>query len=97
MAPEAKVIIYTAPSCGYCSAAKNLFRSKGIQFEEIDLGSNPELRQQVMERSGRRTVPQIFVADQSLGGYDDVAALNKSGELDRLLAAHNLVGKGSAS
>jgi glutaredoxin 3 len=81
----ATVKVYTAPNCGYCTAAKNLLKTKGVAFEEIDLSRDPGLRQQIMERSGRRTVPQIFIADQSLGGYDEIAALNKSGELDRLL------------
>jgi glutaredoxin 3 len=81
----ATVRVYTAPNCGYCTAAKNLLRNKGVAFEEIDISRDPALRQQVIERSGRRTVPQIFIADQPLGGYDDIAALNKSGELDRML------------
>jgi len=90
MTAASRVFVYTAPNCGYCNAAKNLLRKKGVPFEEVDISRDSALRQEIMERSGRRTVPQVFIADQSLGGYDDIAALNASGELDRLLKAHNL-------
>jgi glutaredoxin 3 len=94
MSDEPGVIVYTAPNCGYCTAAKNLLRNKGVQFQEINVGHDPVLRQELVTRSGgRRTVPQVFIANQSLGGYDDIAALNASGELDRLLQAHNLTTK----
>jgi glutaredoxin 3 len=97
MSAAPRVFIYTAPNCAYCAAAKNLLRKKGVPFEEVDLSRDPELRQEIMTRSGRRTVPQVFIAEQSLGGYDDIAALNASGELDRLLQAHNLTNNGSDS
>jgi glutaredoxin 3 len=94
MSAKAGVTVYTAPNCGYCTAAKNLLRNKGVQFDEINVGHDPALRQELVTRSGgRRTVPQVFIADQSLGGYDDIAALNTSGELDRLLEAHHLTHK----
>jgi len=94
MAEKAGVIVYTAPNCGYCSAAKNLLRKKGVEFEEINVGYDPALRQELITRSGgRRTVPQVFIANQALGGYDDIAALNASGELDKLLEAHHLTTK----
>jgi glutaredoxin 3 len=98
MSDKAGVTVYTAPNCGYCTAAKNLLRKKGVQFEEIDVGHDPVLRQELVTRSGgRRTVPQVFIANQSLGGYDDISALNASGELDRLLQAHHLTNKQDGS
>ena len=84
----AEVIVYTTKVCPYCVRAKQLLKGKGVEFSEVDISSDPELRMQVMEKSGgRRTVPQIFINDAPIGGYDDMAALDKSGELDTLLAA----------
>ena len=83
----AEVIVYTTKVCPYCVRAKQLLKGKGVEFSEVDISSDPELRMQVMEKSGgRRTVPQIFINDAPIGGYDDMAALDKSGELDKLLA-----------
>jgi len=77
--------MYTTPWCGYCSAAKTLLADKGIEFESIDVSTDPGLRKEMMDKSGRRTVPQIFIDDQAVGGYDDIAALNSRGELDAML------------
>ena len=77
--------MYTQAFCGYCSAAKALLERKGVRFEELDVTVNPGLRREMMERSGRRTVPQIFIGDRHVGGYDDMAAMDQSGELDTLL------------
>lgn len=85
MPQTAKVTVYTTAWCGYCAAAKRLLNSKSVEFEEIGVDGNAELRAEIAERSGRHTVPQIFIDEQSVGGYDDIAALNSSGELDRLL------------
>ena len=82
------VEIYTTPLCGYCHAAKRLLQAKGVSFSEIDLGQNPARRQEMMSRAnGRHTVPQIFVGDTHVGGYDDLSALERAGKLDPLLAA----------
>lgn len=80
-----KVVIYTSDFCGYCGAAKRLLQDKGVQFEEINLSQNHEMREEVMRRSGRRTVPQIFIDDKAVGGFDDIRALDQAGELDALL------------
>jgi glutaredoxin 3 len=81
------VTLYTTPICGYCSAAKRLLASKGVSFTEIDVLRDPSRRAEMAERArGRRTVPQIFVGDTHLGGYDDIAALDRAGRLDALLA-----------
>lgn len=85
MAVSPVVRIYTTPWCGYCSAARNLLTSKGVDYEVIDVGTDSKLRQEMTELSGRRTVPQIFIDTQSIGGYDDMAALDASGKLDAML------------
>ncbi len=81
------VEIYTTPFCGYCHAAKRLLSSKNVSFKEIDVSRDSELRQQMMARAnGRHTVPQIFVEETHVGGYDELAALDRQGKLDPLLA-----------
>lgn len=79
--------IYTTPICGFCHAAKRLLTTKGVSYDEIDVGRDPELRQEMMQKAGRHTVPQIWVGDVHVGGYDDLAALDRDGKLDPLLAA----------
>jgi glutaredoxin 3 len=82
----AKVQIYTTMFCPFCVRAKSLLKKKGVEFEEIEVDSDPELRRQMTERSGGGyTVPQIFIDDQPIGGSDDLAALEASGKLDGLL------------
>lgn len=81
-----KVEIYTTPWCPYCNAAKSLLQGKGVDFDEID-ALDPEIRTAMVERAhGRRTVPQIFIGETHVGGYDDMAALDRHGQLDPLLA-----------
>ncbi|MDJ0926292.1 MAG: glutaredoxin 3 [Gammaproteobacteria bacterium] len=79
------IVMYTQMLCGYCSAARRLLESKGAEFTEIDVTMNSAKRQEMTDRSGRRTVPQIFFDDRHIGGYDDLAALEQSGDLDGLL------------
>ena len=80
-----KVEIYTTQWCPYCHAAKSLLDEKGVEYEEVD-ADNPETRMAMVQRAhGRRTVPQIFVGETHVGGYDDMAALDRSGKLDPLL------------
>ena len=83
----AKVTIYTRQACGYCSAAKSLLAKKGAEFQEIDATGRPELRAEMIQRSGRATYPQIFVGDTHVGGCDDLYALDGAGKLDPLPAA----------
>ena len=81
------VELYTTPICGYCAAAKRLLAQKGISFTEIDVMRAPERRAEMMERAGgRHTVPQIFIGETHVGGFDDMAALDRAGKLDALLA-----------
>ena len=79
------VRIYTSVSCPYCVQAKRLLDRKGVPYEEIDVTGDPDRRAQMIEASGRRTVPQIFIAEQSIGGFDELYALEQGGELDALL------------
>ena len=81
-----KVQIYTTQWCPYCNAAKSLLEDKGVAYEEVN-AEDPEVRMQMVERAnGRRTVPQIFIGETHVGGYDDMAALERHGKLDPLLA-----------
>ena len=80
----ATVTMYVKQSCPFCQLAKRLLESKGQTWKEIDIESDPARRTEMIERSGRITVPQIFVSDRHIGGYDDLAALEDRGELDRL-------------
>jgi len=81
----ARIEMYTTPSCPYCVRAKRLLKERGLAYEEIDVATDDALRLEVMKRSGRRTVPQIFIDGRSIGGYDELRALERKGELDRLL------------
>ena len=83
----AKVVMYTTQSCPYCVRAKALLRHKGVAFDEIDVSTDDVLREKMVEASGRRTVPQIFINDAPIGGFDELRALDEQGDLDRLLAA----------
>lgn len=80
------VVVYASPSCAYSEAAKRLLRRKRADFLEINVPSSPQRRQQMIELSGRRTVPQIFIGGRHIGGYTELAALESEGRLDALLA-----------
>lgn len=82
----AEVKIYTRKWCGYCTAAERLLKDKGVAFENIDCTGDTAKRQWLAEVTGRSTVPQIFIDGHSIGGYDDMRALDRHGELDKLLA-----------
>ena len=80
-----KVVVYSTLMCPYCVRAKSLLQAKGVEFEEIRIDMDRSRMVEMMERSGRRTVPQIFIGDTHVGGYDDMAALDAQGRLDPLL------------
>jgi glutaredoxin 3 len=80
------VTIYTKPLCPYCAAALDLLNEKGVAYKELDISGKPELRAEMIRRSGgRMTVPQIFAGERHLGGCDDIYALDQRGELDPVL------------
>jgi glutaredoxin 3 len=81
-----KVEVYTTSYCPFCVRAKALLKSKGVEFEEIDVTDDPDLREKMVERAGgRRTVPEIFINGKIIGGYDELRALEAQGKLDNLL------------
>jgi glutaredoxin 3 len=83
----AKVQVYTTTYCPYCVRAKTLLAKKRVAFEEIDVTDDAEMREKLIEMSsGRRTVPEIFINGRLVGGYDELAAIERTGELDALLA-----------
>jgi glutaredoxin 3 len=81
----AKVEIYSTSWCPYCYAAKALLEGKGVPFDEIDVTDSEERAQMIQRAHGRRTVPQIFIDGRHIGGYDELSALNRRGQLDPLL------------
>ena len=83
----AKVIMYCTEVCPYCVRAEHLLKRKGIQdIDKIRIDLHPEQRDEMVQRTGRRTVPQIYNNGEHVGGYDDMAALDQAGELDKMLA-----------
>ncbi|HZX80316.1 MAG TPA: glutaredoxin 3 [Lysobacter sp.] len=85
MSSPAHIVIYTTAVCPYCVAAKNFLQSKGQIWEEVRVDTNPEIRRKMTEMTGRTSVPQIFINDTHVGGYDDMIALHRKGGLEPLL------------
>jgi glutaredoxin 3 len=81
----ARIVIYTKDNCAYCDRAKELLTARHATFEEVRIDLDDQKRDEMIRLSNRRTVPQIFINDQPIGGFDDLAALAKSGKLDGLL------------
>jgi len=81
----AKIQMYSKSWCPYCRMAKRLLAAKGQKWEEIDVEEQPERRREMVDRSGRTTVPQIWIDERHIGGYDELSRLDASGELDCLL------------
>ena len=82
-----QVTIYTKPYCPFCVRALDLLERKGVAFDEIDAGFDPDKRQEMIRRSGRATFPQIFIGEAHIGGCDEMMALERAGELDPMLKA----------
>jgi len=80
-----RVLMYSTGTCPYCVMAERLLKSKGVDVEKIRVDLDPEQRVQMMEKTGRRTVPQIYIGDTHVGGFEDLAALDRDGKLDPLL------------
>ncbi len=83
----AKAELYTTGLCAYCVAAKNLLKHKGIDYAEIRIDTDPAKRDEMLTRTQKRTVPQIFINGQHIGGYDDLVAADRSGKLATILAS----------
>ncbi len=81
------VVMYCTEVCPYCVRAERLLTSKNVSIEKIRVDLHPERREEMVQRTGRRTVPQIFIGDTHVGGFDDLALLDSKGGLDPLLAA----------
>ena len=82
-----RILLYTTPLCGYCRAAKRLLADKVLDFEEIDVAFDDDRRAEMLDRArGQRTVPQIFIHGHHVGGYDELAMLEREGKLDDWLA-----------
>ena len=83
-----KIVMYATAVCPFCLMAERLLRSKGVaDIEKIRVDLDPSRREEMMSRTGRRTVPQIYVGERHVGGYDDLAALDRAGGLDPLLSS----------
>lgn len=82
----ADVVVYRTQFCPYCVRAKHLLQGKGVPFKEVDVTDDPGKRKWLLDATRQRTVPQIFINGKPIGGFDDMARLDRSGELDRLLA-----------
>lgn len=82
-----KITVYSTQVCPYCVSAKKLLEMKGLEYQEIMIDKNPEQREIMMQKAQRTSVPQIFIDDFHVGGFDDLNALNQSGELDKILNA----------
>jgi len=94
-APVAEIVVYSKPNCPYCTLAKSLLTNKGQTWTEIDIEREPGKREEMIERTGRRTVPQIFIGGRHVGGFDDLKALDDRGELDPLLGRGPKTGAGA--
>lgn len=81
------VTLYTSDHCPYCLNAKALLKRKGVNYDEIDVGRSPGRLAEMLQRSKRRSVPQIFIGQHHVGGFDDLASLDRAGQLDALLQA----------
>ena len=83
----AEIIIYCTNTCPFCTMAKRLFDSKGVTYKSINVGNDSKMWAELTAKTGRNTVPQVFIGDQHIGGFDDLSAADKRGEIDALLNA----------
>lgn len=80
------IVMYSRAACPFCVAARNVFKSRDVTWTEVSLDAEPDKRAEMISRTGRRTVPQIFIGDFHVGGFDDLTALDEAGDLERLLS-----------
>lgn len=79
------IIIYGSETCSYCTAARMLLKKKGLTYDDVVISADPDKREEMFARSGSQSVPQIFIGEQTIGGFDELYTLEQNGELDRLL------------
>jgi len=84
--PPPPITLYTSAVCAYCMAAKQFLRSRGLEWTELRIDQDPEARARMLDITGRSTVPQIFVGETHVGGFDDMMALHRAGKFETLLA-----------
>lgn len=87
MTNPAKITVYGSESCSYCLAARMLLKKKGLDYEDVLITRDADLREKMERLSGKSSVPQIFINDRPIGGFDELYTLDQSGELDRMLDA----------
>ena len=85
-ASHASITLYTSAVCAYCMAAKNFLKSRNLEWTEVRIDQDPAERERMVERAGRTSVPQIFIGETHVGGYDDLVALQREGKLEGVLA-----------
>ncbi len=85
-AQQVPITLYTSAICGYCVAAKNFLRSRGLDWNEVRIDTHPDARGKMLALAGRTSVPQIFIGDTHVGGYDELMALHRAGKLESLLS-----------
>ncbi|MDG4811379.1 glutaredoxin 3 [Hydrogenovibrio sp. 3SP14C1] len=83
---QPEIIVYATKTCPFCTMAKSLLDGKGLKYDLINVGTDRSMWQAMQEKSGRNTVPQVFVGDHHVGGFDELSAADRSGELDQILA-----------
>lgn len=83
---QPEIIVYATKTCPFCTMAKSLLDGKELKYDLIDVGTDRSMWQAMQEKSGRNTVPQVFVGDHHIGGFDELSAADRSGELDQILA-----------
>ena len=93
MAGAQRIQLYGTETCSYCLAARMLLKKKNLDFEDITVSRDASLRAEMEERSGRRTVPQIFIDGEAIGGFEELYELDRAGELDRLLGSDEVASK----
>lgn len=86
MSQQPEITVYTSAICAYCVAAKNFLKSKGLSWNEVRIDTDPDQREKMMALTRRSTVPQIFIGQTHVGGYDEMMALHRAGKLEPLLA-----------
>lgn len=90
-----RITLYTSAMCGYCVAAKNFLKSRGLSWDEVRIDLDPAERERMLARARRSSVPQIFIGDTHVGGYDDMMAMHRAGKLEALLQADAAAGGGA--